>query len=221
MDSIWSPFLWYAYLKEPQSKEDMSITQDGFIAGGKVSDGRGIFRSKESIKARKITWMGKVCLVLGVLLVTMATITLLSNSYIVVTPDTGFSDHTNRISSSVANYILGFYNIYAGLSAKLINRHASKNMSRLWIPLAAFAILLSFNPVIDPHSMKFEEWTKTRYGVTGVERNISENAPVVYPTAEGEKAGMMKKIDNQYFIYDSASDKEIPRAGDTVYVLTK
>lgn len=198
----------------------MSITQDGLISGGKVINTGGFFLSKEARKSRRLSTWEIIILCIGTLLVVMATVSLFLPYAGTVTAETGYSNDNDRISTAVVNYLLGFYNIYYALSTKNVTQKYRKIIGKAWVPILLGVIVLAFNPFLDPQSMKYEDWTKERYGIVGIEKNLEDGARIVYPAEGGEKVAKVKKIDQLYFLYDVETDKELPRKGDTIYVMT-
>jgi len=198
----------------------MSITNDGLISGGKVSNTGGFFLSKEVRKSKKLSLFHIIIFCIGVFLLITATMSLILPTYTTVTADTGYSDNNDRISGAVVNYILGFYNIYFGISSKFVTPKVHKVATWSWLPVLIGVILLTINPVLDRPSMTYDEWTKERYGIAGIEKKLEDGARIVYPGADGEKVAKIKKTDSQYFLYDVETDKELPRKGDTIYVMT-
>lgn len=189
----------------------MAITEKGFITGGQVATSNGFFTSKQFRKKVKTRWFDKMIICLGLVLLGTSIVTLFMPGYVTVTADTGFTHNSDRYSTFTFNFILGFYNIYSGLSSKFITAKWRRKLSlpNLGVILAAFTLI--FFPYLDPKSQSWDEWTEARYGVTVQDENLEDGATVVYNKGDAKEIATVKKIDSQYWLYEFDSDKELPR----------
>lgn len=191
----------------------MPITQDGLITGGRVTDSGGFLISPAYRKSHKMKTLDKMFVFLGLGLLIAGVMTLVNPAYITVTAETGYTPQNTRISSATFDFIMGFYNIFVGFLGRWVSYKKRKKVVLSSFLILVFALFINYNPIFDPTSLKYEEWAKERYGITQIDKSTRENELLAYKIGDEEKIAEVRKTDGKTFLYDPATDVELPRAG--------
>lgn len=189
----------------------MPINSKGYITGGRVSSSGKFFTSKEYRKNFKMSFFDKVIFFVGVaLLVNVVAFKAWDFPYN-VTPETGFTFSQSYFSSLVFDLILGFYNVALGLRSKFLIPKFHKRLLLASIACVLVGLAISVFSLLDGPVLKFEDWAKTRYGVTEVSKDVLYDGRFVSYQVDSEyDVAKIVEKDGLYYLYNPNDNKELP-----------